>query len=202
LPWSRGSWVRDFLVVQKAMLRFHLEIQDVSPYTSPAWSWPLIRRPVVFFQDASGGRYREILAMGSPIVWWASLPAIAYLGIRVARRRRASDAAVVVVVGFLVLYLPWLVVASERSFTFLFYLLPAVPFMCLAIASVATPWLGSLRGKSIVALFCTLAVASFAFFYPVLTAAPLSQPAVEARQWFTDCNPRPRSLAPNGWCWR
>jgi dolichyl-phosphate-mannose-protein mannosyltransferase len=204
LPWSRGSWVRDFVGVQKAMLQFHLGIQDVSPYTSPAWSWPLIRRPVVYFQEATGGRYREILAMGSPVVWWASLPAIAYLGIQAARRRRAYafDAAVVAVGGFAVLYLPWLAVTSERSFTFLFYLLPAVPFMCLAIAVVATPWVRSFGGRTIVALFCALAVASFAFFYPVLTATPLSVPAVEARRWFTDCRPPPGTLAPSGWCWR
>jgi dolichyl-phosphate-mannose--protein O-mannosyl transferase len=202
LPWSRGSWVRDFLGVQIAMLRFHLGIQDVSPYTSPAWSWPLIRRPVVYFQEATGGRYREILAMGSPVVWWASLPVIAYLGIQAARRRRASDAAVVAVGGFAVLYLPWLAVTTERSFTFLFYLLPAVPFMCLAIAVVATPWVRSLAGRSIVAVFCALAVASFAFFYPLLTAAPLSRPAVETRRWFTDCDHPPGTLASSGWCWR
>jgi dolichyl-phosphate-mannose-protein mannosyltransferase len=201
-PWAHGSWVRNFLSVQKAMLQFHLGIQDVSPYTSPAWSWPLIRRPVVYFQEASGGRYREVLAMGSPVVWWVCLPALVYLGIRVARRRRASDAAVVVVGGFAVLYLPWLAVTAERSFTFLFYLLPAVPFMCLALAAVVTPWVRSLGGRAIVALFCALTIASFAFFYPVLTATPLSKQAVEARQWFRDCRPPPGSLASNGWCWR
>ena len=201
-PWAHGSWVRNFLGAQKAMLQFHLGIQDVSPYSSPAWSWPLIRRPVVYFQEASGGRYREVLAMGSPVVWWASLPALGYLGIRVARRRLASDAAVVIVGGFAVLYLPWLAVTGERSFTFLFYLLPAVPFMCLALATVVTPWVRSLGGRSIVALFCALAIASFAFFYPILTATPLSKEAVESRQWFRDCRPPPGSLAPGGWCWR
>ncbi|HEX6399241.1 MAG TPA: phospholipid carrier-dependent glycosyltransferase, partial [Actinomycetota bacterium] len=94
-PWDHESWVRNFLGVQKEMLRFHLDIQDVSPYTSPAWSWPLIRRPLVYFQEASGGSYREILAMGSPVVWWTSLPALAYLGISTTRRRRAADAAIV-----------------------------------------------------------------------------------------------------------
>jgi hypothetical protein len=29
---------------------------------------------------------------------------------------------------------------------FLFYLLPAVPFMCLALATVVTPWVRSLGG--------------------------------------------------------
>jgi dolichyl-phosphate-mannose--protein O-mannosyl transferase len=124
------------------------------------------------------------------------------MGIRLARRRRDSDAAVVIVGAFAVLYLPWLAVTGERSFTFLFYLLPAVPFMCLALAAVVTPWVRSLGGRSIVALFCALAVVSFAFFYPVLTATPLSKEAVEARQWFRDCRPPPGSLAPSGWCWR
>jgi dolichyl-phosphate-mannose-protein mannosyltransferase len=201
-PWTHGSWVRNFLGAQKAMLQFHLGIQDVSPYTSPAWSWPLIRRPVVYFQEASEGRYREILAMGNPVVWSTSLAAIAYLGARAAQRRRASDAAVVIVGGFAVLYLPWLAVTGERSFTFLFYLLPTVPFMCLALAAVMTPWVRSLGGRAIVALFCALAVVSFGFFYPVLTATPLSKQAVEARHWFRDCRPPPGSLAPSGWCWR
>jgi dolichyl-phosphate-mannose--protein O-mannosyl transferase len=62
---ARGN----FLGAQKATLQFYLGIQDVSRYTSPAWSWPLIRRPVVYFQEDSGRRYREILALGSPVVW-------------------------------------------------------------------------------------------------------------------------------------
>jgi dolichyl-phosphate-mannose--protein O-mannosyl transferase len=86
-----------------------------------------------------------------------------------------------VVGGVAVLYLLWLAVTAERSFTFLFYLLPAMPFMCLALATVLTAWVQSLGGRAIVALFCALAIASFAFFYPVLTATPLSKQAAEAR---------------------
>ena len=201
-PWAHGSWVRNFLGVQKEMLQFHLRIKDVSPYTSPAWSWPLIKRPVVYFQGASGGSYREILAIGSPVVWWASLPALAYLGIRASRRRYPTDVAAVVIGGFALLYLPFLAVNTGRSFTFLFYLLPAVPFMCLALAAVVTPWARSRTGRAGLALFSALAIAFFVFFYPVLTAAPLSKSAVEARQWFGDCRPPPGSLASNGWCWR
>jgi dolichyl-phosphate-mannose--protein O-mannosyl transferase len=200
-PWTRGSWVRNLLGVQREMLRFHLAIQDVSPFTSPAWSWPLIRRPVVYFHDVSGGSYREILALGSPVVWWASLIALAILVIGIRRRRRQTEAAVVAIGGFAVLYLPWLA-STGRSFTFLFYLLPAVPFMCLALAIVATPWIRSLRGRLAVTAFAALAITCFVFFYPVLTAAPLSRQAFEARRWFDDCRAPPGSLASDGWCWR
>jgi hypothetical protein len=57
-------------------------------------------------------------------------------------------------------------VTAERSFTFLFYLLPAVPFMSLALVTVVMPWVRLLGGRAIVALFCALAIASFAFSTP------------------------------------
>jgi hypothetical protein len=50
-------------------------------------------------------------------------------------------------------------------------------------------------------------VGSFAYFYPVLTAVPLSRPAWEARILFRDCAPyrlQPQTKLvppPPGWCW-
>jgi dolichyl-phosphate-mannose--protein O-mannosyl transferase len=74
--------------------------------------------------------------------------------------------------------------------------------MCLALALVATPWIRSLRGRLAVTAFAALAITFFVFFYPVLTAAPLSRQAFEARRWFDDCRAPPGSLASDGWCWR
>jgi dolichyl-phosphate-mannose--protein O-mannosyl transferase len=200
-PWQTGSWARNFLAAQKEMLAFHLHIRDVSPYTSPAWSWPLIRRPVVYYAHSSGTTYREILAIGNPIVWWASILALVALAIRASSRRGRNGAGLPIVAGFGLLYFPWLVVSTERSFTFLFYLLPAVPFMCLAIAAVADRWAGSSRGRAAITAFCLAAVASFVFFHPVLTAAAMSPAAAEARHWFDDCDVAAGTLAPEGWCW-
>jgi hypothetical protein len=68
-----------------------------------------------------------------------------FLGIGVARRRALPPRRPSLVVGgFAVLYPPWLAVTAERSFTFLFYLMPAVRFMCLDLATVVTPWVRSL----------------------------------------------------------
>jgi dolichyl-phosphate-mannose--protein O-mannosyl transferase len=46
------------------------------------------------------------------------------------------------------------------------------------------------------------AVALFAFFYPILTAVPLSREGLQARQWFQDCEPSADIAAPAGWCWK
>ena len=99
------------------------------------------------------------------------------------------------------MYLPLLVVNRARSATFLYYMLPSVPFMCLAMAAVASSRTAR-RWRWLTIAFSAAAVALFAFFYPVLTGAPLSERALRARQWFTDCEPAPGMLAPAGWCWR
>lgn len=140
--------------------------------------------------------------MGSPFVWWTSLLALGSIAVTVFRRRMVYGPEFVILGGFLGLYGPWLALSTERSFTFLFYLLPAVPFMTLAIAYVAVRLSRSLQGRVVVGVFCVGALAFFVFFYPVVAASQLSNHAIDERIWFTDCRSLPGSITPDGWCWR
>jgi dolichyl-phosphate-mannose-protein mannosyltransferase len=199
-PWVHGSWIRTFFGLQKGMLEYHLRLKYPNAYASPAWSWPLLKRPVIFLYTASRGRVQEILAIGNPVVWWPSLLALVYLGVRLVRRGPGDRPAATIVVGFAALYLPWLAL-STRPLTFLYYLLPAVPFMYLAVAAVIDPHLASWAWRGAAVTLCALAVAFLLFFYPVLTAKPLSGKSVEARVWFRDCQRAPQGVTPAGWCW-
>ena len=71
----------------------------------------------------------------------------------------------------------------------------------------------SLTGRLVTAVAGVAVLISFVFFYPVLTAMPLSPDAWRARIWFTDCA-RPdaptlelpndvidKGPPPIGWCW-
>ena len=70
-PWDSDSWVRTFLGVHRRMASFHLNLGDsFHQYASPAWSWLLLKRPVTYFFEATSGEYREVLAVGNPLVWW------------------------------------------------------------------------------------------------------------------------------------
>src|SRR5262249_42882787 len=79
LPWSRGSWTRNLAREQMEMVNFHLYSSDIyyvgrtNPYVSPAWSWPLVKRPeLYYFHEGSGDEHGRIFGMGSPLVWWTS----------------------------------------------------------------------------------------------------------------------------------
>jgi dolichyl-phosphate-mannose--protein O-mannosyl transferase len=211
-PLARGSWTRNFAREQREMVTFHFPpaatyhraevywVQKTHPDVSPAWSWPLIKRPERHYvEDTADDQHRRILAMGSPWVWWTSLVALAYLGLQSARRRQ-NDAAAVALIGISVFYLPFLSLSGTRSAPFLHDMLPSVPFMCLALATVSNAWNGTFS-RWIVIGFGTAAVAFFIFFYPILTGLPLSQQALDARQWFQDCEPYADIAAPAGWCW-
>jgi dolichyl-phosphate-mannose--protein O-mannosyl transferase len=110
-------------------------------------------------------------------------------------------------------YLPWLVLSGSRSQVFIWYLLPTIPFLYAALGLWAALAWNSVPGRMAIGLGALAITVSFAFFYPMLTAAPLTPDAWRSRIWFTDCS-RPgaptltlpddeidRGAPPSGWCW-
>ena len=214
LPWREGSVWRGILEHQLAMLRFHLGLASDHPYESAPWSWLLLERPVAYSFASSAGTYREVLAIGNPLTWWPGAIALLGLGLRWVRAGGGlARPEVVLLVAALSTYLPWLVLSGSRSQVFIWYLLPTIPFLYGALGLWAALAWSPLSGRIVIGLAAGAVVASFAFFYPVLTAAPLTPDAWRSRIWFTDCS-RPgaptltvpndeidRGPPPSGWCW-
>jgi dolichyl-phosphate-mannose--protein O-mannosyl transferase len=237
-PWDESSWFRQLVVEQKDAGSTHLGLPSNHAYESPPWSWLLLKRPVSYFYcaaskcnpDVPEGHVEEILATGSPFVWWASILALVYAFAGWARRRSFWRPEGVIIAGFFLTYAPWLLLSRNRPAVFLFYLVPVVPFMCLALGYVAARIGRSWEARAAVALFAAGAIALFAFYYPVLAGTSLSQEEWEARMWVfkgSQCD-KPRgtpsvasitttvegevktrttttldnsSLPPTGWCW-
>jgi dolichyl-phosphate-mannose--protein O-mannosyl transferase len=208
-PWASGSWVRVFAARQKYMYHFHSSLDAVHPYSSAAWSWLLLKRPVAF--DFVPGKNAEVLATGNPFVWWLAIPALVYVAAMI-RRAGLLSAEGFVVVGFLAGYLPWVLVL-RRTPSFSYYMLPAVPFMCLAMAYVAERIRSTRTGRGLIAGFAATTVALFAFYYPVLAGVPVGYDSWRSRLLFRDCGAVVQRVGgqtlpfageggpPRGWCW-
>jgi dolichyl-phosphate-mannose-protein mannosyltransferase len=207
-PWKADFWLRAFARRQHLMLTKQSGLNGSQPYSSPPWSWPLLRRPVVyFFRQTPTGAYREVLGMGSPLVWWASIPAVGYAVWRWARGRDPWSPEAVIVVVIACLYLPWFIVATHRGQLYLFYMLPIVPFMCLALARVADRLWSRTAGRAAVAVVACGALALFGVYYPLLAARPLSPAQWRERLVFRGgCTSQKPILytserPPPGFCW-
>jgi dolichyl-phosphate-mannose--protein O-mannosyl transferase len=213
LPWREGSVWRGIAEHQLAMLRFHVGLAGDHPYESAAWSWLLLKRPVAYFFE-DGGSYREILAIGNPLAWWGGLVALVAVGVRWARSGGGwARPEALLLVGALATYLPWLILSGSRAQVFIWYLLPTLPFLHGAVGLVAARAWSSLPGRAAMGVAAASVAVSLAFFWPVLTAAPLTPHDWRARIWFTDCD-RPgaptlelpddqvnQGPPPGGWCW-
>jgi dolichyl-phosphate-mannose-protein mannosyltransferase len=226
LPWSAGSAWHAILQHQSAMLHFHLGLGGDHPYESAAWSWLLLKRPVVFFFAEGGGTHREILALGNPLTWWGGAVALAVLTVRWVRGGAALARPEPILLAAAVgAYLPWLVLSGSRSQVFIWYLLPTIPFLCAGLGLVAGLTWSSTQGRVATGIAALAVAVSFWFFFPVLTAGPLTPEMWRSRILFWDCA-RPGSPPitmphdqtgfwlklienfavetgppPSGWCW-
>jgi dolichyl-phosphate-mannose-protein mannosyltransferase len=205
-PWAEGGWIREFARRQVQMFRFHRTLVGVHLYASAGWTWPLLKRPALFFFGSSGNSYREILAAGNPLVWWPALAAFLYIVASWVRRRDFTDPHGLILVSFAANYVPWIYLSRLRQFGFMYYMVPAIPSMCLALAFLAVRARTSRVGRLMLGVGLAIAVVLFVFYYPILSAVPVSRSFWELHIPFRDCQgavePGFRGgPPPPGWCW-
>ena len=180
---------------------FHSGLTERHIYQSWPWQWLLLGRPVAFFWNNTGNCgapscAREILLLGTPVLWWSFLPALAALvWFGIARRDwRAFAIGTGVVAGLL----PWFYYAIKDGRTmFAFYALPALPFLILAVVyvlgAIMTPPDGlatgdkrtdrQLIGMVVVAAYVVLVAVCFAYYYPIFVAKLIPYQDWSARMW-------------------
>ncbi|GAA2686758.1 dolichyl-phosphate-mannose--protein mannosyltransferase [Streptomyces lunalinharesii] len=192
------DWLRSLWHYQSEVYAFHTGLTTPHTYMSNPWSWLVLGRPVSYFYEdpkagqdgctAAEGCAREVLALGTPLLWWAACFALLYVLWRWLFRRdwRAGAIACGVAAG----YLPWFLY-QERTI-FLFYAVVFVPFLCLALAMMIGAIIGppgaSERRRTLGAVgagvLVLLIVWNFIYFYPLYTGMPIPKSAWHNRMWF------------------
>ncbi|HET7529996.1 MAG TPA: phospholipid carrier-dependent glycosyltransferase [Mycobacteriales bacterium] len=200
------SWLSHDLAVIGGWLRYHWEIyhfhsnlDSAHPYLSRPAGWLLLIRPVAYYYASPHGCgasscSQEVLGVGTPALWWATIPAFVAVAWRWISRR--DWRAALLVVTFLAGYLPWFYEDAHHRTMFLFYLLPAVPFMALLVAMTLGMALGEqaaagarrIVGSVVVGAYLVVLVANFAWLRPVLSADVITYKQWHHRMLFTTCD--------------
>jgi dolichyl-phosphate-mannose--protein O-mannosyl transferase len=185
--WDRQSSSNIFTSLWKyhiAILDFHRGLTETHSYASNPWSWLILGRPTSFFYETPSGCgvsscSQEILAIGTPILWWAGIFAIALtFGFFVANRDRIST---LILAGIAGTYLPWFLIQSRT--TFYFYAISILPFLILALIYTFNLILkyGDYR-KQIIA-FLVVVTINFIYFLPVLLGIEIPYSQWLSRMW-------------------
>jgi dolichyl-phosphate-mannose--protein O-mannosyl transferase len=195
--WSR-QWSSNpffsWLHYHSEMLNFHTGLTEKHPYEANPWSWLVMGRPTSFFYESPKGCgakdcAQEVLALGTPILWWVGTISIAVVigyWIRSLIHHRVDSAANLVVLGVVAGYLPWF--AMQQRTVFSFYAIIIQPFLIIAIVYCAKLLLGSglkpAVSQSIVGGIFALIVLCFIFFIPLFTGQVITYEDWQLRMWF------------------
>jgi dolichyl-phosphate-mannose-protein mannosyltransferase len=194
------------------MLTFGLDLSSFQSYKSNPIGWTVLARPISFYWCAGNsvpkcgvptGKAQEVLAMGTPLIWWGGTLALVFclgwwltgfIGDRVFTRTPLRDwRAGAVLLGVLAGWLPWIWYAWHDNRTeFYYYAVAFEPFMIIAIVLCLGLIIGPERASpgrraigAVAAGGYLLAVLlNLAYLYPVFTAEVIPYASWLSRMWF------------------
>ncbi len=181
----------------RQMLSFHVNLHTHHPYQSQGWTWLVMSRPVAYFYGSPAAGHggctvahcsQEILAIGTPAIWWASIPALlACLAWWLVHRDWRAGAVVLSVAAG---WLPWIPFVSRTKFYF--YALQFEPFLILSVTLCLGLIIGSARstvarralGAAVTGGYLLVVLLNFVYLYPILAAKVIPYSSWLARMWY------------------
>ena len=189
--WSRESSSNPIVALynyHQEILNFHTGLTTDHSYEASPWNWLVLGRPTSFFYESpkscgAENCSQEILAMGTPVIWWFGLVALFItIGYFISRRERTAG---LILIALLSNYLPWFLF-PERT-TFYFYAIAFLPYLILTITYSIKLYLEdeSRRQKRMQNLYAALGLTAliFAYFAPIYLGIVLTYEDWYARMW-------------------
>ncbi len=155
--------------------RFMIDMQQqvikAHPYQSTWQQWVLNARAIWYLYEPVGGVQRGIMLVGNPLTMILGLPALAWCALHgILRANRAALGAVVLYASSLGF---WIVAAKPVQFYY-HYALPSMALLAALALACDALWRGGWRMMAVAPIIGSVAL--FAWFYPILSAAPLEGP--------------------------
>ena len=166
------------------ILNFHTNLVEKHSYSANPWSWLVLGRPTSFYYQSGtscGAEEcaQEILAMGTPLLWWGAIIAVAItLGFYIRTRNRSAE---IVLAGFAGTYLPWFIFQDRTMFYF--YSISTLPFLILALVYCFDLLLKYGNYQRLIMLFICVVAINFIYFLPVYIGIEIPYSQWLNRMW-------------------
>ncbi|WP_262503894.1 phospholipid carrier-dependent glycosyltransferase [Sphingosinithalassobacter sp. CS137] len=170
----------EIVAFQFKMYEAQTQVLSAHTYESDWWSWPLMLRPIWYFYEFEGGAQRGVLLIGNPVIMWGGLVAVAACYWAWFRSKAIVPLAMALLwTASLAIY-----IVIPKSLGFYYYYHLSGIFLALVLAVAFHHFDGGKR-RGLEEWFGGAALLAFIYFYPILSAAPLSGgDAFEFWMWF------------------
>ena len=199
---SDRGWNRDYasnplaslFYYHKQMLDFHTSLVEKHSYQANPWGWLIMKRPTSFFYESPQGCgstscSQEVLALGTPVLWWSATIALLFLiGLWAWQfyQRSIDKKLTFILLGVIAGYLPWFF--FQKRTTFSFYAIVFEPFLVLAIVYCAKLFIDKSKNPAnaqvIILGFVAVVFLNFVFFLPIYLGEVITYAEWQMRMWF------------------
>ena len=163
-PFATGG----LIAFHREMLSLQLQVLGPHPYKSLWYDWVLNIRPIWYLYGPVDGAQRGVMLLGNPLTMLLGIPALIWCLVSGLMER--NWAKIVVVAGYMTSLGLWLFAAKPVQFYY-HYVVPSC--FLLAALALALDHLWQAGHKRTPVAILAASIALFAYFYPILSAAPL-----------------------------
>jgi len=181
------------------MLQFGLGLTSSQTYMSNPLGWLILARPISFYSSclpagacgSAGSTEQEVLAIGTPLIWWGATAAVVIcLGWWLTRRDWRAGAALL---GVAAGWLPWIwFYFHDQRTEFYYYAVAFEPFLIIALTLCLGLIIGPERaspvrrafGALVTGIYLMAVLANFVYLYPILAAKVIPYTSWLSHMWF------------------
>ena len=174
------------------MFNFHTTLTASHPYSANPWGWLIMARPTSFYYQAPHGCgapacAQEVLALGTPLLWWSAVAAIAMtFGYWISRREWQSG---LLLLSLAAGYLPWF--NWQKRTIFNFYTIAFEPFIILILVFVLSKLLEPDEFGVVTKFrrylsygYLAIVVLNFLYFLPLYLGSVITYHHWSSLMWF------------------
>ena len=200
---SNRGWDRTYasnpfsslIYYHKQMLDFHTSLVEKHAYQANPWGWLIMRRPTSFSYESPQGCgskscAQEVLALGTPVLWWsATIALVVLIGLWAWQFYNCNidKKLTFILLGVIAGYLPWFFFQKRTVFSF--YAIVFEPFLILALVYCAKLFIDRSKNPAnaqvIILGFVAVVFLNFIYFLPLYLGEVITYAQWHMRMWFT-----------------
>lgn len=174
------SFVHDFIQLNIDMLKANTSMMATHPYSSVWYTWPLMLRPVFYWQNIEQGRY--IYLLGNPLIYWSGFISVLYTSFLIISRRLNDKISTLIIGGFIVNFLPFAFIGRVM---FIYHYEIALVFSVMAIAFLIDRIKIEKNKVIFSGILLSLFILTFIFFSPLTYGLHLSDTELQSKMWIS-----------------
>ena len=177
-PEIQTNFFHNFVVLNIEMLRASTSMTATHSYSSVWFTWPLMLRPIFYWQNIEQGRY--IYLLGNPLIYLISIVSISYLSLLILLKKVKDRVSAVIVMGFIVNFLPFMFIGRVM---FLYHYEVALIFAIISIGFLLDSIKNEKNRIITTCLLVGLCILTFIYFSPLTYGLKLDNDQLNNRMW-------------------